>query len=105
IPISTPDLPLPSQREPNSMMRQLFGAGCLLLAATSACGHPRVSDTPQAVQTGVLITNATVIDGTGSPGRRVSVRVQGERIAAVGDLQPTSADRVVDAGGLVLAPC
>jgi N-acyl-D-amino-acid deacylase len=86
------------------MMHQLFGAGWLLLAVAAACGHPRVLDMPGATRPEVLITNALVVDGTGSPGRRVSVRVQGDRIAAVGDLQPQSSERVIDAGGLVLAP-
>jgi N-acyl-D-amino-acid deacylase len=86
------------------MMHQLFGAGWLLVAVAAACGHPRVLDMPGATRPEVLITNALVVDGTGSPGRRVSVRVQGDRIAAVGDLQPQSSERVIDAGGLVLAP-
>jgi len=32
----------------------------------------------------LLITNAMVLDGTGAPARRASVRVRGERIVAVG---------------------
>jgi N-acyl-D-amino-acid deacylase len=51
-----------------------------------------------------LITNATVIDGTGAPSRRGSVRIEGPRIAAIGDLSPRNGERTVDAGGLVLAP-
>jgi N-acyl-D-amino-acid deacylase len=45
-----------------------------------------------------------VIDGTGAPGRRVSVRVVGDRVAAIGNIEPQPADSVIDAGGLVLAP-
>ena len=86
------------------MPHRLFALRSLLLAAIAACGHPRVSDSTPPAQPGILITNAVVIDGTGSPGRRVSVRVQGDRIAAVGDLQPAGGDRVVDAKGLVLGP-
>ena len=52
----------------------------------------------------ILIRNAMVVDGTGSPGRRVDVRVTADRIAEVGALEPSPADRVVDAGGLTLAP-
>ena len=51
-----------------------------------------------------LITNAQVVDGTGSPTRLTSVRIEGERITAVGDLTPTSDETVIDATGLVLAP-
>lgn len=52
----------------------------------------------------VLITNAQVIDGTGTPAQRVSVRVTGATIAAIGVLQPLPQETIVDARGLVLAP-
>lgn len=52
----------------------------------------------------VVITGARVIDGTGSPSKSVSVRVEGDRIDAVGELEPRPGDLVVDAEGLVLAP-
>ena len=78
----------------------------LLFPATLAIGACAPGGTPNAspAQSGVLITNALVIDGTGSPARRVSVRVAGDRIAAIGDIRPDDGDKVVDAGGLVLAP-
>ena len=52
----------------------------------------------------VLITGARVIDGTGGPSQLVSVRVEGDRIEAVGELEPQPGDLVMDADGLVLAP-
>jgi N-acyl-D-amino-acid deacylase len=73
-----------------------------LALSLASCGRPSTATTPS--QPGVLITNAIVIDGTGSPGRRASVRVQGDRIAAVGDLERGNGDQVIDAHGLVLAP-
>ena len=51
-----------------------------------------------------LITNASVIDGTGSPARRLAVRIAGERIVAVGELKPEAEETVVDARGLTLTP-
>ena len=51
-----------------------------------------------------LIVNATVIDGTGAPPRRESVRIIGDRIVEVGRLSASPEDSVVDADGLVLAP-
>jgi N-acyl-D-amino-acid deacylase len=51
-----------------------------------------------------LIRNALVIDGTGAAPRRGDVRVSGDRIVAVGTLSPTGGERVIDAGGLALAP-
>ena len=52
----------------------------------------------------ILIVNAQVIDGTGSPARPAAVRIVDDKITAVGTLTPTSSDSVVDAHGLVLAP-
>ena len=51
-----------------------------------------------------LITNARIIDGTGTPALAGSVRLIGDRIVAVGELTPHDSDTVIDAGGLVLAP-
>src|SRR5215208_2609284 len=51
-----------------------------------------------------LIRNAVLIDGTGSPSRRSDVRITGDRIVAVGQLTPAQGERVIDAGGLALAP-
>ncbi len=51
-----------------------------------------------------LITNARVIDGTGSPATLGSVRLSGDRIAALGDLAAGDGDHIIDADGLVLAP-
>ena len=54
----------------------------------------------------LLIRDATVIDGTGEARRKADVAIAHDRIAAIGSLeaQAASARRVVDAGGLVLAP-
>jgi N-acyl-D-aspartate/D-glutamate deacylase len=51
-----------------------------------------------------LIENATVVDGTGQPRFTADVLIEGDRIAAVGDLEPRTGDLVVAADGLVLAP-
>ena len=54
--------------------------------------------------TRILITNATVVDGTGAPAFGADVRVRGDRIAEVGDLTSQPDEIIVDAGGLVLTP-
>lgn len=54
--------------------------------------------------TDLLITGATVLDGTGAPGRRHDVAVTAGRIVAVGNGLPPDAGRTIDARGLVLAP-
>src|SRR5918911_1339318 len=54
---------------------------------------------------GLLIRNAQLIDGTGGAPRRADVRVSGDSITAIGaNLQTQAGERVIDAGGKVLAP-
>ena len=74
----------------------------LLSIAIGACARQSAPATSSPA--GFLITNAVVIDGSGAPARRAAVRVQGDRIAAVGNLQPRSGEATIDAGGLTLAP-
>jgi N-acyl-D-aspartate/D-glutamate deacylase len=50
------------------------------------------------------VTNALVIDGTGSPGFRGDVAVESGRIIAVGALGGWKSDAVIDADSMVLAP-
>lgn len=57
-----------------------------------------------ASQASTLIVGARVVDGSGGPSRQVDVRIDGERIVAVGTLKPASGEAVVQARGLVLAP-
>lgn len=52
----------------------------------------------------LLIRGGRVVDGTGNPWRRADVAVRGDRIARIGHLPDADADRVLDAGGLVVAP-
>lgn len=52
----------------------------------------------------LIIRNGTVVDGTGSEGRRLDVAVDGDRITAVGDLAESRATREIDATGLTVTP-
>ena len=83
------------------MHRRLLAASVIATAIATACTK---SAAPVPARPGFLITNANVIDGSGSPARRASVRVEGDRIAAVGELATHSGETVVDAHGLTLAP-
>lgn len=51
-----------------------------------------------------LITDATVVDGTGQPRFEADVRLEGDRIVEVGKLKAKAGEPVIDASGLVLAP-
>lgn len=52
----------------------------------------------------ILIKNARVVDGMGNPWYRADVGVRDGKIAAIGRLPNTAADRVIDASNRVLAP-
>jgi len=75
----------------HSLSRTLAGLSLSLLMTSSALAS-------------TLIVGARVVDGTGAPARAVSVRLDGDRITAVGTLTPGAADTIVNANGLVLAP-
>jgi N-acyl-D-amino-acid deacylase len=51
-----------------------------------------------------LIRNVRLIDGTGTPARPASIRLRGDKIWEVGDLQPFTNETVTDGKGMVLAP-
>ena len=52
----------------------------------------------------LLIRNAHVIDGTGSPWYSGDIAIKDGRIAAIGALAPAAAKRTLDARGMVAAP-
>lgn len=52
----------------------------------------------------VLIRDARVVDGSGNPWFRADVGIDGDRIAAVGDLSGAGAAMIVEADGMYLAP-
>jgi N-acyl-D-amino-acid deacylase len=52
----------------------------------------------------LVIANGTVFDGTGAPGFKGWVAVDGDRIAALGTGTPPAAARTVDAAGKAVAP-
>lgn len=74
-------------------------AGVLLLGIALAACTPAERE-----PTGIVIINARVIDGSGGPSRDVDVRIDGDRIAAVGSFMLSVGDVMIDAEGLVLAP-
>jgi HAD superfamily hydrolase (TIGR01509 family) len=79
------------------IMRSLLLALLLAASSTAAAQQPRYD---------ILITNGTVIDGTGSPRYRADVAISGDRIVAVSrtPLAKASAKRVIDATNRIVAP-
>ncbi len=54
--------------------------------------------------TDLILRGGTVVDGSGAAPVRADVAIEGERIAALGDLSELSAARVIDVSGLTVAP-
>ena len=52
----------------------------------------------------IVIINAQLADGTGTPLRQTSLRIAGDRIVKIGSFKPETGEKVIDAHGLVLAP-
>lgn len=75
----------------------------LLLAAVTFSIAALSSRVPQGAFD-IIIRGGTVYDGTGAPGRRADVGIQGDRIAAIGDLASMAAPSIIDASGLAVAP-
>jgi N-acyl-D-amino-acid deacylase len=87
-----------------SLLRRGLVVTLPALASLAGACAPAAAPNARVGGPGTVITNAIIIDGTGSPSRRGSVRVVGDRIVAVGDARTEAGDRVVDAAGQVLAP-
>lgn len=79
------------------LRRTLFAvfAGLALAACAATQG---------AAHYDVIIAGGTVYDGSGSPGVVTDVAIQGDRIAAIGDLSGASAAQRIDATGMAVTP-
>jgi N-acyl-D-amino-acid deacylase len=89
------------------MARGLAAAVMLFAAACSDSGEkapntPAQTDAPARYD--VIIEGGTVYDGSGAPGEAADIAIAGDRIAAIGDLDGASAETVIDAEGLAVAP-
>ncbi|HRX82389.1 MAG TPA: hypothetical protein P5307_25155, partial [Pirellulaceae bacterium] len=51
-----------------------------------------------------IIRGGTIYDGTGSPGLVADIAIQGDSIAAIGDLSNATAKQQIDASGLAVSP-
>ena len=77
-------------------------AGIAISLSLAACAS---GPAPQPLRSfDVLIRNGTFYDGSGGPGLRADVALNGDRVAAVGRLDDAVAPLVLDASGLAVAP-
>jgi N-acyl-D-aspartate/D-glutamate deacylase len=79
-----------------SDMKHLIPLATLVLLATASA--------LDAQERTVLIRGGRLLDGTGNPWIRGDVLIEGDRIAAVGNLGDVFADEVIDVSGLYVAP-
>ncbi len=85
-------------------MRRIHLLGLTWIAFLGACSRADSSN-GATEERPVTIVNATIMDGSGAPGRRGALRIVGDRIAAIGDsVASEPGDEVIDAKGMVVAP-
>ncbi len=77
-----------------------YGIGLALIAAVAAATSLYV----RASKYDILITDAQIIDGSGSPRFRGDIGLKDGRIVRIGSIPTSSAHQVLDAGGRVVAP-
>lgn len=78
-------------------MKKLFA---LLLATTPMLAFAAAAPNLDSA----VISDVIIIDGTGAPARKGSVRIAEGRIVAVGDVTPGNSEIIIDGGGKTLAP-
>lgn len=80
------------------MLRKIITTSIICLTILVACNNTSLA------ATSTLITNAVILNGTGGEAFFGAVRIDGDRIIEIGDIEPIKGEIIVDAGGLVLAP-
>jgi N-acyl-D-amino-acid deacylase len=84
-------------------MRFLLAVACLTAIGFNLITRP-AQTTAAAPDYDVLITNGTLIDGSGRPRFKADVGIKGDRIAKIGNLRGATATRTIDARGMIVAP-
>jgi N-acyl-D-amino-acid deacylase len=79
-------------------MRKLIAVLLFCAVNLTACGDSK------PVITSTLIINAQIHDGSGGEAIRAAVRIDGDRIIEIGDIEVLHGEDLIDARGLVLAP-
>lgn len=76
----------------------------LSFAAMAAAQHPPCAAPPSGQSFDIVIVNAHIVDGTGSPWYSGQIGIRGGRIAAIGNLDGAARHQTIDAHGYVAAP-
>ncbi len=84
----------------NIYMRILLSIGQISLVVIILSHCTRVEQGKKSI----FIQNVTIIDGTGSDGYIGSVRITGDLISGIGDLEVTHSDSLIEGTGMVLSP-
>lgn len=86
------------------MNRKTLAAISIIGFCAAACSSDQAADVPEDDGTDLLIRNARVVDGTGSPWFVSDVAVDDGRIVAVGPNLDMEAEEVIDAAGRMVTP-
>lgn len=89
-------------RSTNDTVRRI--AASIVLLLTLAYSAILSAQSSQRSGYDVIIKNGQIIDGSGNPWVSGDVAITGDRITRIGKLDSSSAKRVIDAHGLVVAP-
>ena len=84
--------------------RVLFCAVTLIAGYCCIDVFRATADRSPEQQYDLLITNARIVDGSGNPWFRADVGIKDGRIARIGRLDPSRAQKTVDSKGQILAP-
>ena len=79
-------------------MRKLIAVLLFCAVNLTAC------DDSKPVVTSTLIINAQIHDGSGGEAIRAAVRIDGDRIIEIGEIEVLPGEDLIDARGMVLAP-
>ena len=90
-------------------MKSLSTLRILVVALTTsllitACDREPEAVVDTAAGYDIIIRGGTLYDGSGQPGRQADLAINGDRIAAIGDLSGAKAKQEVDAAGQAVAP-
>ena len=86
----------------NPLLRAPIYAVTFLLLASP--WNLRTQQAVAAIDADVLLSQGTIIDGSGSEGVVGNLAIRGDRIVAVGEFEVGRVERTIDCTGLVIAP-